>query len=199
MKKFISPIIIILFCFFNSSFIYSQRNQSNKDKFLLVLDVQEYYTSISLADTETITFLDNVNHVIKNTDVEKVIYINSSHKVLNMSFSKPFIYVSYDTAAMHFDKKLSIVNNNIFTKEEGNAFSVEDLNIFLEKNNAKEIIIVGLLAEECIYKTSIGGIKNNYDISIIPQAILGKSEKSKNKKIEKLRENGVKIMDMNHL
>lgn len=189
--------LLALTCLYSFS-IYSQQNQQHTNKFLLVLDIQEYYTGSKLSDTETVNFIDNVNYIIENTDVEKVIYIKSNHKVLNMALSKPFIYVSNDTAAMHFDKNLKIVNDNIFTKDEGDAFSVDDLNIFLEKNNAKEIVIVGLLAEECIYKTSLGGLENNYDIFIVPQAILGKSEKSKNKKIEKLREKGVNVIDISY-
>jgi len=196
--KIIKLTILFALSYLNSFSIYSQQNQQYTNKFLLVLDIQEYYTGRKLSDTETVNFIDNVNKVITNTDVDKVIYIKSSHKVLNMALSKPFIYVSNDTAAMHFDKNLKIVNDNIFTKDEGDAFSVDDLNIFLEKNNAKEIVIVGLLAEECIYKTSLGGLENHYDIFIVPEAILGKSEKSKNKKIEKLKEKGVNVLDISY-
>lgn len=196
MKNAIKYIIIILFWFSGSTPIFSQQNQVNKNKFLLVLDVQEYYTHNKLSESDANNFVNAVNKVIAKYNKEKVIYIKSTHKVLNLSLSKPFIYVDYDTSAMQFDKNLLLVNNNVFTKDEGNAFSVEDLNAFLEKNNAKEIVIVGLLAEECVYRTAIGGLKKGFDIYIIPQAIIGKSEKRTEKTYNKLISKNVKVLNL---
>lgn len=172
--------LIILSC---SSYYgcFSQKNDTIIERFVIVLDIQEYYTSNDLSDSASQNLIDSVNYVINNTDSDHVIYVKSNHKVLNISSSYPFIYVSFDSAAMQFDKRLNIVNDNIFIKESPSAFSQEDLNNFLNKENAKEIIIIGLMAEKCVYKSYAEGLKIGYDMYIIPSAIAGNTETRKNK------------------
>jgi len=125
--------------------------------------------------------------------------IKSIHKLLNLSFSYPFIYVTHDTTAMCLDKRINLVNDNILTKEEPNAFTLKALNDFLEQKNAKEIIIIGLLAEQCIYESLIAGKKLGYNMYVFPEAIGGKSQKSKEKVINKLIKRGINLLDINTL
>jgi len=157
-----------------------------ENKFLIVLDIQNYYTINKLPDSTAQRLIDSVNYVISNTSPDHVIYIKSTHKVLNLSLSSPFVYVSLDTPAMYFDKRMNLVNEHIFTKEESNAFTIKALNDFLIQNKAKEIVIIGLLAEQCVYESLIGGKALGYDMCVIPGAIIGKSPKSKDKVIKEL-------------
>ncbi len=198
MKSFYNVCLLIIILIITSSQVFSKTDNPPSDKYLLVLDLQDYYLKNSLNNNEAEAYISMVNELISKTKKENIIYIKSTHKVLNLSLKPPFIYVTLDTSAMQLNEKLSIVNQNIFIKEKPNDFSVDELTEFLKSKNVEEIIIVGLLAEECVYKTSIGGLENNYDVFIVPHAILGKSEKSKNKKIEKLREKGVNILDISY-
>jgi nicotinamidase-related amidase len=100
---------------------------------------------------------------------------------------------------MCLDKRLNLVNDNILTKEEPNTFTLKALNDFLKQKNAREIIIIGLLAEQCVYESLIAGKKLGYYMYIIPEAIVGKSQKSKEKVIKKLLKKGIKILDINTL
>ncbi|PLX06514.1 MAG: hypothetical protein C0598_13630 [Marinilabiliales bacterium] len=195
MKRLNIIYVLIVLLTIGSYPLFSQNDSLASDKYLMVLDLQDFYLKNSLNIKEAETYINKVNDLIYKTKNENIIYIRSVHKVLNLSLKSPFIYVTLDTSAMQLYENLSIVNDNIFTKDEGNAFSVEDLNVFLEKNNVKEIVIVGLMAEECIYKTSIGGIENGFEISIVPQAIIGKSPKSKEKIFNKLKSKGVRVQD----
>jgi nicotinamidase-related amidase len=180
-----------------SSFSFGQTIR--EEKFLIVLDVQEYYTNRKMSEMDAKNFIDSINFVINKMRSPNVLYIKSIHKVLNLSFSSPFVYVTHDTSSMRFDKRLHIINDNIFSKDDPNTFNLFEINDFLKKNNAKEIIIVGLLAEQCVYKSFIGGMKLGYEMFVIKEAILGKSERSKEKAIEKMKKEGVKIIEMNAL
>ena len=167
------------------------------DKHLIVLDIQEYYTNNKLSVVSSQKLIDSVNYIISKTISNNVTYIKSVHKLLNLSLSYPFIYVTYDSSAMRLDNRLNLVNNHILTKEKTNTFSVEELNNFLEQKNVNEIIIIGLLAEQCVYKSLIAGRKLGYNMYVVPEAIIGKSEKSKEKVIKKLTKKGIKIININ--
>jgi nicotinamidase-related amidase len=190
--------LLILFCS-GFHFCFAQYKNLMENKLLLVVDIQEYYTKNKLPEATAQNLIDSVNTIISNTNPDNIIYIRSIHKVLNLSFSSPFLYVSYDTAAMRFDKRMNLVNDNIFTKEESNIFAVKALNDYIEQNNTKEIIIIGLMAEQCVYKSLLAGEELGYAMYAIPGAIAGKSTRSKDKVMKKLAEKGVEIIAMNTL
>lgn len=179
---------------------YAQENVLD-NKFLIVLDVQNRDTKWLESDPSFQAFMESINTSIRLTKTKNVIYTMGTHIQLNLSFSLPNIYLSIDSKAMCLDEKMDKVNQNIFLKEEnmGNAFNVERLNDFLKKNNAKEIILIGLMAEECVYQSCIGGLEQAYDMYIIPEAIIGQSAESKDKVIKELTEKGIKILHLNAL
>lgn len=173
----------------------SQADNPVQDKFVIVLDVQQNWTDNSLSHEASEEMLKSINKLIEQTSPDKVIYVKSPVATTTLSIS--FKGIKVDTIfADGFDKKLMVVNSNIFEKKEGDAFTVKELTDFLKQKNAEEIIITGLLAEKCVYKTALGGIARNYDIYIIPDAVGSKSEKSKEKIIKKLSKEGVKVLKL---
>ncbi|NQU32339.1 MAG: isochorismatase family protein [Bacteroidetes bacterium] len=185
-------LIISCILIFNSSFGQTDDNLNNK--FVIVLDVQEDYTKDMNPDSMVHSFISSINNVIENTPKENVIYVVSLHKALFVSFKS--IYV--DTiVSLKMDPNLILVNDNIFVKEEGNAFSVVELKEYLKNNDAKDIIVTGLLAEKCVYGTLMGGIDLGYHMCVVPEAIIGKSAKSKLKTLSKLAKKGVTVLPLN--
>jgi len=194
--KFTNTIFLTFILILCSIFAKSQDKNIFENKYLIVLDIQEYYTNSKLPDISTQEVVDSVNYVINKMNSTNVIYIKRIHKVLNISFSSPFIYTSLDTSAMRFDKRLNLVNKNIFTREKPNVFSLKELIDFLKQNNAKEIIIIGFLAEEFLYQSVIKGEELGYIMYVIPEAIIGKSQKGKDKVMKKLIKKGIRILDI---
>lgn len=190
--------LLIIICFSNL-FCFSQEKYLIEDKFLLILDIQEYYTNDKLPEGSAQKLIDSINYAISHTSPNNVIYIKTIHKLLNLSLSYPFVYVSLDTSAMCLDKRMNLVNEHIFIKEESNTFTVKELNHFLKQNNAKEIIIVGLMAEQCIYESLIAGKELGYDMYVIPEAVAGESQKSIDKALKALTKEGIKILDIKTL
>jgi len=190
----------LLFLFFilgfTNHFCFSQKNNLD-NPFLIVLDVQKNDADKHKSDRSYQTFIEAVNDAIEHSNPQNVIYSMGIHLQLNLSLTFPNIYVSINTEAIRLDDRMSVVNKITFLKEEnmGNVFNVEKLSNFLKKNTAKKIILIGLLAEDCVYQSCIGGLAQNYDISIIPEAIFGKSEESKAKAIKELLDKGVKVSD----
>lgn len=175
----------------------AQENELMKDKFLIVLDIQGYYTNGTLPEGSAQNLIDSANYIINNTNSNNVIYVKTIHRLLNLSFTLPYVYVSFDTAGMRFDKRLDLVNEYIFSNDYSGVFKIKELINFLEQNNAKEIVMIGLMAEDYIYESLIEGQELGYDMYMIPAAIHGESQKSEDRTITELAEKGIKILDMN--
>lgn len=193
-------LVLLLILGLSSHFCFSQKNDLD-NKFLMVLDVQRHDTDKLESDSSFQTFIESLNVAIGHFNTKNIIYIMGIHLQLNLSLTFPNLYISLNTEAMQLYDRMSLVNKNIFLKEEamGNAFNIEGLNNFLKKNNAKEIILIGLLAEKCIYQSCIGGLDKAYNMYIIPEAIIGESQESKDKVIKELTEKGIKTLNLNEL
>lgn len=196
--KEVSRILFIInILVFYASFSFSQSTPKFQNKFLIVLDVQQEYTKDSMSESSAQKLIDSTNFVIENTETDHVIYLKSYHKLLNICFSSPMISVLIDTSVIwNLDERMIIVNENIIPKEKSNAFNEVKLIDFLQQNNAKEIIVIGLMAEQCVYNTLIGGQELGYEMFVVPEAIIGKTPKSKEKIIKKLKTKGVQILHL---
>lgn len=153
---------------------YSQ--EKINDKILVVLDIQKLFTETVISDSSAESLIGNTNSIISKFNPNNVVYIQSIARVLNVSLKGFRVDTLPD---LEFDSRLSIVNQNIFTKTKGNAFSSENLSNFVEKSGIKEIVVVGLLAENCVKETLLGGKKKGYTMCYIPEAIAAKNNKSK--------------------
>ena len=184
-------IIAILFIFNTSSF--SQKNE----QCLIILGAEHRYTQITNTKSSTQEVIDNINSVINKFNSDKIIYVYSIHKALSLSFKG--IKTVQDSVGMIRDKRLNIVNDNIITKEEVNAFENKDLIQFLQNNKIKDVVIVGFMADYYIKESLLGGNELGYNMYFIPEAIMGKSEKNKEKVFEKLSKKGITQLSINEI
>ena len=168
----------------------------SQERYLIVLDIQAFPKKDKQLDSSVREMIQNVNSLVSHFDTNKVIYIKATGKALNITL-KGF---SVDTLpAPDFDSTLTIVNNNIYLKIEGDAFTSVELIRFLESRNAKEIVLVGLMAEKCIYDTALGGKTRGYVIKIVTEGIVGTTQKKKEKAIQKMEEKGVKFIPITEI
>lgn len=52
------------------------------------------------------------------------------------------------------------------------------------------------MAEKCIYNAALGGKDKDYDITIVPEGIVGMTQKKKDKAIEKMEVKAIKFLPM---
>jgi nicotinamidase-related amidase len=163
------------------------------DKYLIVLDMQEFPVTKDFKEPVTLGQINPINHIIENSDPGKVIYVKAAAMALSVSLKG----ISVDTVSIPvFDKRLKVVNNTVFIKTKGNAFTSEGLTGFLRKHEVQKIVVVGMMAEECLYKTLLGGKKLGYEMFTIPEAVIGKTPEGKEKVIKELAGKGIKILAM---
>lgn len=182
-------VLSTIIVFFLSSTLMKAQPEENtlSDKLLIVVHMQEYndqgITKESSADA-----VEHINKIIKIAMPHRVVYTKAIHKILNLTLTK--IYV--DKQIKDLDNRLHVINDNVFVDHGGDIFSSVELNEFLEEKNVKQIVIVGRIAEECIKASVKSGLKAGYEMYIIPDAIVGKSEKSKAKVFHKLKKKGAR-------
>jgi nicotinamidase-related amidase len=167
-----------------------------QERYLIVLDIQKFQKKNKELENSVQEMIVNVNSIISHFNPEKVIYIKAAGKALSIT-SKGFSVVTL--TATDFDSTLSIVSNNTFTKIEGDAFTSPELRSFLESKKVKEIVLVGLMAEKCIYDTALGGIVRGYDIKIVSEGIVGMTPKKRDKAINRLKSKGIKIIPISEI
>jgi len=168
----------------------------SQESYLIVLDIQAFPKKDKQLDSSVREMIQNVNSLVSHFDTNKVIYIKATGKALNITL-KGF---SVDTLpAPDFDSTLNVVSNNVFTKIEGDAFTSAGLISFLESRKVQEIVLVGLMAEKCIFDTALGGKARGYDIAIVTEGIVGTTHKKKEKAIQKMEEKGVKFIPITQI
>ena len=193
MKKLVYIIVLTIICLIwdmNLNKVFSQ------ESYLVVLDIQEFPLKSKEQENSVQEMIQNVNILINHFNPENVIYIKATGRVLNISLKGFYV----DTIpAREFDNNLHVVSNNIFSKVEGDAFTSSDFTTFLEDNKTRKIVLVGLMAEKCLYDTALGGKARGYDINIVSEGIVGTTPKKKEKAIKKMKEKGIKTISINDI
>lgn len=150
--KILNISFLILFLFSNS-LLFSQETYKN-EKYLIVLDVQQYFCDYVLSPVEYKKMIKEINTIIDQTNPDKVIYVITPTVAKTLTISSKGFKI--DTLiSRDFDKKLKLVNHTVFEKFEGDAFTSVDLLQYLKIHQVKEIILTGLVAEGCVYEKII--------------------------------------------
>jgi len=181
-------ISILLLCLFTHQ-IWAQTDSKT---YLLVLDIQNHFTSsIFPEEKERTSFIETVNSVIGNTDPANVVYVESLSMQLVLTLSGPKVIFPYD---LHLDERLKKVNQNIIVKHRSNVFLEEDMIDFATRNSATGFVIIGLAADHCVLKSVLGGQKLGYNITVIPEAVAGTTPEDKQNALKEIRDAGISII-----
>jgi maleamate amidohydrolase len=174
-------------------------------KALLIVDVQNDFTAANakmpVDQNQAAIMISNLNGIIsKSKELNlTVIYIGNEYSKFDvLNIFRNFAAVK-GTEGTKMDARLTLVNDNYFSKNKGNAFSNSKLPTFLKQNNITEIYIAGLYAEACIYATTKGSIKQHFATTILSDCIATKSDSKRNKMMAKYEKVGAKIISSSEL
>lgn len=187
--------MILIFMFFRQPGRASE-DSVLKGKYLIVLDIQEHSTKMEMDNEKAESLINNINLLIELSDSDKVIYIESISAKLVVSLTG--LYVEFDEG-LSLDHRLNIINDNKFVKNEPNAFTSEQLVDFIRKKNARDFVVVGLLAEHCIAATLQGGEDLGFNMYFINEAIAGITENGKTEALQKAVKMGAEELQFDKL
>ena len=167
------------------------------DKALLVIDIQEDATGKTAKKPykNSKELIDNVNLVIESSEKKGMTIIYIKHEIDDNFLNKIIMGNRFirGTHGSEIDSRIKIVNNYIFTKDKGDAFSNPKLDSFLRQNSIKEVFIVGLDAAACVYKTSIGAVYKGYKAVILKDAIVTSNMGRMSKILQKYNNKGIML------
>jgi len=182
---------LILSCF-GVEDIFSQTDTENSAACLIVINVQDHFTNDVLPPEKSAPVIGKINEIIGQTAPDEIIYVKSLVRVLSLTSDGTKV----DTLpGMDFDKRLELINDEIFTKTKPDMFTCEELTSFLKSKRIKSITVVGFMANHSVYQSCLGALKNGYKVSLIPDATLAGEEDDFNEIIGKLEKKGVMIQD----
>lgn len=175
-----------------SSLLWSPYSHAQMDDYILfVVDVQDFEkVNEKIPEVKYQDFIAEVNQVIESFPTDQVAYIKNMHLALSISFKK----IKVDTLSLPvLDKDLLRVNNQVFIKSKPDSFTAEGIDQFINKYPKHKILVIGLIADGCVYSTLKSGCKKDYEMYIIPEAILAWTDEDKVKYLKKYDKMGVKL------
>lgn len=149
---FYSLIILLSSCSFATKGDYIGKYH-NPGKAFLVLDIQNDFTSqnakMPVDSAQAEIMIKNVNEILNQSSQMNtiVIYIGNEFEKGNFiaNYFRNYAAIKGSPGA-ELDKRLKVINNNYFSKDEPDAFSSEKLNEFLIANQVDELYICGVFA-----------------------------------------------------
>ncbi len=134
--------------------IYSTLAEYAKTQALLVIDIQSAYVGLYPKEAFD-SFLTSVNHVIDEAAYRGM----------------PIIYIRQKGGGELYSEvhKRSTIE---FEKSTESAFSVDELNKYLDQRNIKKLTIVGLDAAYCVSTTAHIAVHSGYKTTVIQDAII---------------------------
>ena len=204
---FVILLIINLIIFEKNSVIVSKGAPieiygSNKSA-LLVIDIQEATTGITSTDSCYIKnsddFILKINQVTDSFRKQNipVIFIRSE-------ISNPLINLLNDSYAKgsqgaQFDKRLKTNPGIEVVKNRSDSYRNTNLDNLLTDNKINQLYIAGLDAAECVNSTVKAAQNRKYQVNLIEEAILSKSERMKDSMMVDFRLRGVTVVGINDL
>lgn len=168
---------------------------------LMVIDIQEGTTG---------NYSDFEYYVMKSEEIINTINLLADSSVKSQV---PVIYIKTvlhnflinilnDTYAPQslgskLDARLNLVSDFIFEKDKADAFSNAALDSFLIENEINKLVFAGLDLDGCVYSTILAADNRNYNICLISDAVLAKSDSLKTVKLDEFKQNGYKIIPSN--
>jgi len=197
----IASLLSIVSCGLNDKNITKIGNYDNPQKALLVMDMQIDFIDengkFPIEKNQINDLIAIINHTIDDfhkNDYE-IIYIRN---IFNKN-DKNNKYRNYSgiegTSGIEIDPRINIVSENIFTKNSSNAFTNKDFENYLIQRKINELYLCGVMADVCVYETSLGAFNRNYKVNYISNAVGAISAKDIEKTIQKLKKKGINIIE----
>jgi nicotinamidase-related amidase len=167
---------------------------------LLIIDIQKDMTEESgkrpLNLPQTNSIISVVNQLIQNAGKKDWLVVYITHEYQKKSalrlVTKDFLLEGMPGAGV--DPRLTVINQNHFIKQRMDAFSNFEFDDFLRKNQVDQLLITGMAAEECVDRTCRGALNRKYAVTVISDAIAGRSNESRKKKINDYERYGAHIV-----
>ncbi|HPG41462.1 MAG TPA: isochorismatase family cysteine hydrolase [bacterium] len=165
---------------------------------MLVIDIQKDLTQadgkapLNIAMTDNM--IENVNILVDTCRNKGILVVYVRHEydklVFNLLLNDT---VKKGSPGSEIDERVAIINDNIFTKHFMDAFSNPAMEKLLRDNNISHLYITGLDAQYCVDKTVQSALNRKYAVTVVSDAIAGKTDAVVAKKLAEFKTLGATI------
>ncbi len=171
-------------------------------KALLILDIQEDFTGskarMPVDRIQAESMIENVNMIsveARRKDIE-VIYIKNGFPGYDVVGNVIRRHAAMrNSPGCAFDKRLMVINENIFSKCLPDAFSNRAFEMFLMNEEINELYMTGVFAERCVLSTARGALKRGFIVHVIRDAVASATMAAVERAALKLEKLGASILD----
>jgi nicotinamidase/pyrazinamidase len=165
---------------------------------LLVIDIQGGTTGSESALKEikeqSESFINHVNAVIEDykTRGQLIIYIRT--EVVNPLINVLNNTMARGTAGAQLDPRLQVEAGPVVVKRRNDSFYGTSLDRLLNEQHIGKLVLVGLDASACIKTTVRAALNRGYQVAVVDQAVIAKTEALRTGAFKEFREMGVEIL-----
>jgi len=171
---------------------------------LLAIDVQEGITGKDARESslkeQSSTFIPRLNEAIVLADSLKIPIVYIQQQTDNWFINWADGYTLAEGApGVDVDERVTILSGNFFTKPHSDSFSNPELDAFLDSHNTRTILITGLDIAECAGRTAKAALNRGYEVVVVEDAVISKTDEQKEESISELKEKGAVITSIDQL
>jgi len=165
---------------------------------LLVIDIQEGTTGESSVEDyykmKSEELINRINLLADSAAKNNIPVIYIKNEIRDF-----LINILNDTYApgspgSRLDARLNLVSDLIINKDKSDAFSNAALDSVLINNEINSLVFTGLDLAHCVHSTIQAAENRNYDIYLISDAVLGKSDSLKEVTLDEFKQSGYEII-----
>ncbi len=97
------------------------------------------------------------------------------------------------------DPRVVMVEGLRFAKSKGDAFSNPDLTAFLNSRGIARVVLMGVFAAGCIWRTALGALRRGFAPVVVADAVASANDMRRTATLEKMRRRGVAIVSAEDL
>ncbi len=137
-------------------------------KALLVIDLQnDYFPEGKFPLWNTESTLDNVKRAITKANEQNIPVIHIQHIADPDMGIAPFFNEGSDGANIHPEVLALAPNSEIVVKQFADSFEGTRLEEVLASKNVTELLVCGMMTQNCVTHTAISKSADKYDVSIL--------------------------------
>lgn len=137
-------------------------------KALLVIDLQnDYFPEGKFPLWNTEQTLENIKSAIGKASEQNVPVIHIQHIADPALGLSPFFNQGTEGAEIHPEVLAAAPDSEVVVKTFADAFEKTDLEQVLQKHGVTELLVCGMMTQNCVTHTAISKAAEKYDVSIL--------------------------------
>ncbi|PLW98777.1 MAG: hypothetical protein C0593_04830 [Marinilabiliales bacterium] len=167
---------------------------------LLVIDVQEGTTgtesTIEAFTLQADSLIKRINKTTSECNEAGIPVIFITQQVSNPLVNFLNSSMAKGSKGTKIDSRLNHKGKVHFFKNKADAFHNKEFDKYLREPGINTLYLTGLDAAQCVKSTALGALNRGYQVVLIDELTISKSETKKATAFEMLKEEGVKIVSV---